>query len=1222
MDRPLCCFVDPDYSSDPRALTDVCPTCNRPYGFPLFDAPGEIDGFKVVRPLNRGFYSAVFHVTFGALASPYVLKVSSKRIYEKFAEYGKNFEQECRLHNEVAAGSDHLVPLRDMFDAEVSFGDIVLPCHVAQLDYVPGEALEDFLLSSPPPASRAIAQIALDLLQLLEELRLKQVRHNDLHDGNIIVQRLGVTSRRAEAIDDSVRAMAIDLGSTTEESRSGPSRLGDLRSVGRHIETFANRLLLHPSVYSDLDYRLAAQLQEVAALLSSDAINQRPPEFSVLRDRIRQAYDFVSSPWKEPPPLRSLDDSYNAQTLHPWFVPRLLVDPGGLWREEISVQGPLVITGMRGCGKTMLLRSLMFHARAAALQAGVDPVPEALAADHYVGLYVSCNRLLDPLGSTGELHAPDARLFVAYVRESLRAIRHLREIDHHLPSNGAAARVGEVLAAYISGISDHADSVDELVLERLTLRVLASLQRGESTYLLRTDPSAAFVALAEIVRSASSIWSASSVFFLLDDVSTRHLDEASIRLLVSRLVFSSEVCAFKMTTEEQTLEYVLKSPGLVEKARPGRDYKIFDLGMRVNERIRVPRSKGGGTSFIGEVLALRAAQYRSHPENVAPAEFLGNQTLEHIAQELARLGPSAAERKRLYHGLRALTAVCVGDIGDVLAIYETMFRRAGGERVPFPPEIQHECFQHYCAQRLYHLNHSNSQFKDVALGFAQAARDLLVSSVRSGDRLRQYSSLYVRVTTDDSDWQFEQLRKLIDAGVFVLEGGAPRTKTRDDDPILQFVLKYRKLFGLASFIGLADRDRFELSGDDLRQWLSEPKRGKDILMRNLGGPIEDSVEVEAPLDDGLGAAAPPQAVTDRVHTLFEAATVGGADAATVRDGEDSGSGSAARLAAARTPAVVELEQAQLAGEVRSVVLALGFEERTLASAERVLGMTQPESAVLVRYDEAGHADAIERLVREKVGQVEIVHYRDLGSAADALSPQGPTLVDVTGLTKPLIFQAVRRAFSRDGRVYFAHTQAELHYPLDEAIQPILDAERNSDVWALLNSLDGVWLGEEGPYSFERLLLNDADESRRRHLIASASPKHQRLLSLVQQREYDRVEIFAPPGTTARDQLARRASEIAIALAETSEVATIDSDDLVGALARTAELHQRYYVDGNFTLELGLTGSKLHAVAFAAASAAMMISQVWYIRPARFDPSRFSSGVGKTRVFAIEMPIPA
>ena len=77
MDRPLCCFLDPEFSSEPRSLEDLCPICGRMYGFPLFDAPAEIRGFKVVGGLNRGFYSAVFHVTQGALEAPYVLKVAS-----------------------------------------------------------------------------------------------------------------------------------------------------------------------------------------------------------------------------------------------------------------------------------------------------------------------------------------------------------------------------------------------------------------------------------------------------------------------------------------------------------------------------------------------------------------------------------------------------------------------------------------------------------------------------------------------------------------------------------------------------------------------------------------------------------------------------------------------------------------------------------------------------------------------------------------------------------------------------------------------------------------------------------------------------------------------------------------------------------------------------------------------------------------------------------------
>lgn len=1214
MNRPLCCFVHPKPSNEPRSFDDRCPDCGRPYGFPLTQAPEFIRNFKVVRALSRGFYAAVYHVTHGALDSPYVLKVSPKVVYETFREFGKNFEHECRIHDAVARGSDHLVGIHDFFDHEVIFGDITMPCHVAQLEYIEGTPLEDVLTAESPPSARTVAQIVLDLLQLLEELQAKESFHNDLHDSNIIVETLPATSRRAEALDDTIRAVAVDLGSVTDGSKSDPSRLGDLRSIGRHIEAFASRLMQRPGETADIDYRLAGQLQETAALLATEAVNQRPPEFDVLRDRIRHSHEFVASPWKEPPPLRSFDDSYNAQTLHPWFVPKLLVDPDGDWLAEISIQGPQVISGMRGCGKTLLLRSLMFHARAAAHQDADDGqmIGDRLAADRFVGLYVSCNRLLDPLGKTGPLHLPEARLFVAFAREALRAIRHLREIDSSLTSLGAAGHVGEVLATYVDNMpTDLPD--DERALERLTLQTLGSLQRGESMHRLTTDPSAAFVALAEAMRNCSTIWAGSPTFFLLDDVSTRHLSEESIRQLVSRLVFSSEVCAFKMTTEHQTLEYVLESPGLIEKARPGRDYKVFDLGARVNERMKMPLGKGGGSNFIRNILALRAEQYPAHPTNVSPAEFLGNQQLQSIAEQIATSSATAGERKQLYHGLRALTAVCVGDIGDVLAIYESMFRRSGGDSVPIPPQIQHQAFQDYCAQRLYHVNHRSGRFKDFAIGFAQAARDLLVASAGKG-RLRQYSSIYVRVTTDDIESQFDQLRDLIDAGVFVLEGGAPRTKTRDADPVQQFILKYRKLFGLSSYIGLSDRDRFELSGEDLREWLSEPKRSKEILMRNLGGPLQDAEDPEAPLEgekthqseNADGVISSP-----RRKTLFD----------TQPDDEDPEQAALkADISARRTPAARELTTSELKETgLRSLVLGLGFEDRTLESTKRILDVVIPDHAMLIRYPEHGYGTEIELMVEGPIQNVEVIDYSTLSPDTQPVPPPGPTMVDVTGLAKPLIFQTIRRALVRDGRVLVAHTQAERHYPLDENIEPVLDAEADEDIWGVLEGLDEVWLGEMGPYTFEPLLLTDADESRRRYLLASASPKHQRLLSLVEERDFDRIAVLAPPEGSPRSDLARRAALVAARVAESSEIVDLNTDDLSSALTATASAHHRYYVDGNYNFELGLTGSKLHAVAFAAASASMRMSQAWYIKPAAFDPARFSIGVGQTRYFEITIP---
>lgn len=47
--------------------------------------------------------------------------------------------------------------------------------------------------------------------------------------------------------------------------------------------------------------------------------------------------------------------------------------------------------------------------------------------------------------------------------------------------------------------------------------------------------------------------------------------------------------------------------------------------------------------------------------------------------------------------------------------------------------------------------------------------------------------------------------------------------------------------------------------------------------------------------------------------------------------------------------------------IRSVVVGLGFEERTRMSAERMFSVLKPETAVLVRYAERGFGAEIEAL---------------------------------------------------------------------------------------------------------------------------------------------------------------------------------------------------------------------------------------------------------------------
>jgi hypothetical protein len=712
---------------------------------------------------------------------------------------------------------------------------------VAVLDYVGGSTLSQVLESGKAVDAQRVAQIAIDLFSILRELENHRHRHNDLQPTNLILEELSEENRRADAVAPLVRLVAIDLNSAGDSSRSDDCRLGDIHWVVTYLRKLVSRLLETPNETSDLEYRLASVLEEWSFVFAPEPTKQRPPSFDECIDSIRDAVRQVESPWRRPPQLKRFHDSYNAQSLVPWFVPYFLVDPNDEWLPAISTAGPQVITGMRGCGKTMLLRALQFHARAIMPNHSSEDVLHQLNNDRFIGLYASSTRLLDNLGApaTEALKAPYVKLFVQYAIEALQAIRHLREISRDVLVSSPTTGIRDSVASYIGGAEHIRVVTSESQLERELLKIMFRVRGGDKKVKLLDHPAIAFPALAEAITGTSDIWSGSTVLFLLDDVSTRYLAHTGIEKLMSALLFQNQQCAFKLTTEGQTLEEILCSPGQIESARIGRDYEVFDLASEVNRLLRGGGNRG--VKFISKVLEYRAQYYPLHPQHDSPQAVLGTTSLESIARSIVEVSNTSAARKQAYFGMKALAGVCVGDIGDVISLYESILRKGAGKAYPITNEDQSEAFQDYCSSRLYDLNRKRSDLKDHALSFAEASHQLMMQSYRDLEaghtkinRLRQYLRIYVRLTTGNTARQFQQLRELIDSGVFVLDGGTNRTKTRDSDPIQQFKLTYRKIFGLSSYIGLSERDRFELSGEDLADW-----RNVSIDLRHL--PYEFSV---------------------------------------------------------------------------------------------------------------------------------------------------------------------------------------------------------------------------------------------------------------------------------------------------------------------------------------------------------------------------------------------
>jgi hypothetical protein len=729
------------------------------------------------------------------------------------------------------------------------------------------------------------------------------------------------------------------------------------------------------------------------------------------------------------------------------------------------------------------------------------------------------------------------------------------------------------------------------------------------------------------------VFESASIFYLLDDVSTRYLELDKIEALLSALLFQSPICAFKFTSEWQTIELGLRSPGRNHPIRVGRDLTVFDLGDDVFKTISAPGS--AGKNFIAKILKLRADLHAQHPRQQDPKVILGDIPLEQVAGEIASSSDGDGRKKRVYRGLSCLTGVCVGDVGDVIKLYEEILRRGDSANTyPIDDQTQSKCFQEMSARRLYDLNRRATYSKNHALAFAQTAHDLLVRSYRnalkdqkSKVRLRQYSSIYVRVTAEDENSQKQQidrLRDLIDAGVFVFAGGTPRTKTKDSNPILQFILSYRKIYGLAAYIGLADRDRFELSGEDLGRWLEldDVLAAKEILLRNQ---IDDEVDENGVLDNGQCGQETEVTSQEQPAGALLTAAQDSAPGALSRQVDLFGAlGSAAASPEPRVWAdkvsvsVRQISEDELAAlPVKSTLVGLGFEDRTLASNKFLSGVLKPVTVHAIKYSVEGHSRAIlDAWSKSAVVMVETAYDKALAALPRL---DGLALVDISGLAKPLIFKAVRNELVARGRVLVCHASAERHYPLQEDLENLFAVEKSEDPVAFLESLADLLTGEDGPYKEIKLLDNASDPSRNRALLAFASPKHERLFSLLDRREFNQIEIIAPEGDPPHAKVAAYAAEFICQNYPNASVTKFGNDDLLRLVEYLDAKYLKIYGSGGANFELGLTGTKTQALAAAVLSSVRKVSQAWYLSPKKFDEKRFSSGVGSIRVYDISIP---
>lgn len=1190
---------------------EKCLECGKELKYPLTSFPENVGEFTIEKGLGRGFYG-VTYIAKNLLDQDVVLKITPQKLYR---DKGKNFVDECKLHADISKGTNHLLKIQTILtDQEISFGDINRTCDIAVLDYIEGKTLKELIENKEELKIETIVQITIDLLELLQELNNKKIHHNDLHPANIIVEDLNEELFKYKNIDKSIHVVAIDLGSISEISKSVDDRKNDVHHIANYIHSLSEYILQNPLINSRKDFRIALELDRISKLLMPTVENNRIPSYEEIIDQVENAYKHESNPWQEEKlELKNIGQFYNAQNLLSWNVPDLFVEEDQ-WLNDVSSQGPLVITGMRGCGKTMLLKSMQIHARikhAHNLMQKTRFTPlEQIKEDGFLGVFISSNRLLDQPGNIDSVYEPLTKLFLAYGIEVILALRHMQEEDYNDVQDDFYKPLLEEYELYFPELKTQKIKSD-VDLEIALHNILALSSMGDKKYKL-PNPITLFSKLARTIKKLSKTLSNSYILFLLDDISTRYLSTQIISELLSSLIFQDEHCAFKFTSEEQTMHSLIFSPGLIEKAKIGRDIEVFDLGTKVYQK-----TKGvAGKKFALKILEKRK-EHASHP-NVKPEVILGDKSLKEIACDIVQL----ENKNEIYHGLSALTGVCVGDIGDIILLYKNILEKRKDDKFPVPAKIQNLCFLELSNIRIHDLKKREKELENYAFSFAEAANSLLKDSYKKDpDHLRVYNSIYISNTSANAEKHYEKIRELVDAGVFVLlKSENLRMSGSGNNPINQFILLYRKILGITKPIGLSQNDRFELKGKNLDDWLKIPKDGARILKSSVEKVYRKPHPESLDIDQVEEEVVRKRIIIKRQKEIKEKTLLDLIDEP--RDFIDMASNTIDdKYLSTMLPQISEHSLKNISQDKYDIyITTLGFEERTFESIKRILDKLKFKKIILIEYPQSiGCAKEILNFIKELKVDYEIIQENELNKLTAQINEN--ILLDITGMSKSLIFKITQELIRKNKKMCVIHTSAKNYAPKEESLKPFYeDLKQSENTIDILEKItEKVSKGEElTEVTLSNLITSYTDSSKNRVLMATCNVKYEKLFQLINERDFDSIDLFVSHKTEIKNNIAKAAAKvIKIRYPEVS----INSEDIHSLADIVKSLTQKYiyyFIDQGSNIEFGLTGNKIDTLAYGIIASKFQISDCWYLRTSEFDSEEFSEGVSDTKFYEISI----
>lgn len=510
------------------------------------------------------------------------------------------------------------------------------------------------------------------MLELFNEMKLRGVTHGDLHAGNILVEDRSAFALRGPRFVFRVTDFGVSEATSDRRFKDDYEQLADVLAQLLGAVNYQAWGPRDKYLFNVLrDHFVARHLIERDP--TRDPLARQPDK---LFERLEQAnQEFEQPPGGDVARLLSPFDFLSCEQIgdEPSLL-RALYSERFLGLTEIESRNNVIVTGPRGCGKSMVFKSLSLDQRVRIN----DSAPDKML---YLGIYYRCDDLYFAfpryvIPDRGEgldipIHFVTATL-LARLLSSIEIWAKLHFTEEFAQQEAQVTRrLWEVF-----GLAVPAEPGSE------SFRALSShleRQRRKAVEAQRFvhDPKRPVAACfgagtlqraCEVLAGVFSFLRERPIYFLIDDYSTpkitRDLQLSLNRVFMQRTSF----CFFKLSTESPVsfIKSDLDGKIYVE----AREFVLHNLGLVYLHAELTPK-----LSFIEDVFRRRLSGTTTGFPAKELNELVGSNAAQNNNEDARQIRDG---HKLLIWGKESLCKLCSGDIHYVINLVGDMVKAAGG----------------------------------------------------------------------------------------------------------------------------------------------------------------------------------------------------------------------------------------------------------------------------------------------------------------------------------------------------------------------------------------------------------------------------------------------------------------------------------------------------------------------------------------------------------------